>query len=274
MPFLKDDEIQKLVSSNASPVPALASAPATGNDAPIQACSLDLSIGDIYVPNAKPGEIGSVQRPRSFLVLEQGETALLRTREQITLPPDIGGIAFPPAGVSMKGLLMTNPGHVDPGYSGKLHLTVINMGKVPYQLAAGDRIVRLLLFRLSAAATEPFDVRRKPRSGGIDPVNEELLDRLSHDFMNLRSRMEAAAERSVQRGQLRAAILVPVLAGLIAVIVPLIVNHFANQEHERKLVELDKRIAQLDTRISSIGGEVDLGTIESRLDRLERRQGR
>lgn len=64
------------------------------------------------------------------------------------MPAKLAGIGFPPTSVSAKGVLMTNPGHVDPGFIGHLQFTLINMGKDRFTLAQADRIVTLLLFEL------------------------------------------------------------------------------------------------------------------------------
>jgi dCTP deaminase len=88
-------------------------------DSRIQPASIDLSIGTIYRPleSLSDAEKGEYETGLS-ISLGQGETAVIETRETINLPATVAAIGFPPSSVSMQGLLMTNPGHVDPGYSG------------------------------------------------------------------------------------------------------------------------------------------------------------
>lgn len=117
-------------------------------DAQVQPASVDLTIGSVFVPGTEEGRLGSTTHPRRTLMLESGQTALVTTRETCNLPADLGAIGFPPSQVSSQGLLMTNPGHVDPGYEGPMRFTVINMARETYPLRHGDRIVTLLLFRL------------------------------------------------------------------------------------------------------------------------------
>jgi dCTP deaminase len=100
----------------------------------IQAASLDLSIGGIFVPGTEPDKPGGAYTPLTEVNLAQGHTAVIRTKEKLHVGPRLAGIAFPPASLSLKGLLTTNPGHVDPGYHGPLHLTVINMSRLPFGL--------------------------------------------------------------------------------------------------------------------------------------------
>src|SRR5882762_7390489 len=121
-------------------------------ESPVQASSIDLHIGDIFLPGTKKDQVGGVENPKSGYWLQTGETAVVTTKETLDFPGNIAGFGFPPSRVSFKGLLMTNPGHVDPGYNGVMRFTVINMAKEAYHLAQGDRIVRLLLFRMTNEA--------------------------------------------------------------------------------------------------------------------------
>ncbi len=160
----------------------------------IQAASLDLTIGDIYIPGTDNDKLGGANTPLGEITLEQGHTAVIRTKEVLHLGSDLAGIAFPPASVSLKGLLMTNPGHIDPGYHGSLHLTVINMSRVPFSLKKGDRIVRVLFIPLEInQPAAPFDARH-PSPELPNPISSELLGRLSVDFVDVKRRAQKIAE--------------------------------------------------------------------------------
>src|SRR5216683_926386 len=150
-------------------------------DSPVQGCSLDLHIGDIYLPGKKEDEIGGTQNPKLDVELETGATAVVTTKERLHLPGDVAGFGFPPSRVSFRGLLMTNPGHVDPGYEGVMRFTVINMAKEAYHLKRGDRIVRLLLFRMDKAAHA--DWRQRNPEGSHPPAQTEI-NLLSEDFVD------------------------------------------------------------------------------------------
>ena len=91
-------------------------------------------------------------------------------------------------------MLTTNPGLVDPGYWGKLHLTVINMGKDVFTLGEGDRILRLTLFRLQAA-------QPRHEQEVASPIDEELLAKLSPDFLSVNDRVSGAIEKAGWRIQ-------------------------------------------------------------------------
>jgi deoxycytidine triphosphate deaminase len=177
-------------------------------ESPVQASSIDLHIGNIYLPGTKSHAPGGAQNPKSDHVLQTGETAVVTTRETVRLPGDIAGVGFPPSRVSFRGLLMTNPGHVDPGYSGVLRFTVINMAREPYPLERGKEIVTLLLFRMDAAAHSDWG-QRNPQ--GSSPPGQASIDRLSRDFVDVTKR---AKEQGVKMG----VIITAVLAGVIGII--------------------------------------------------------
>src|SRR5262249_48507510 len=147
---------------------------------PIQPASVDLRIGDIFLPGKKEDEPGSKPKPLSEFTLKTGQTAVVTTKEKLNFPDNIAGIGFPPSSVSFSGLLMTNPGHIDPGYKGFMRFTVINMAKDDFILKRGDRIVRVLVFRLSASAHSDWS-KRHPE--GSQPPKQDEISRLSEDFV-------------------------------------------------------------------------------------------
>jgi dCTP deaminase len=158
----------------------------------VQAASLDLHIGDIYLPGKKETEIGGTKNSKLDVELETGATAVVTTREVLHLPGNIAGIGFPPSRVSFKGLLVTNPGHVDPGYKGVMRFTVINMAKEPYHLRTGDRIVRLLLFEIDKTAKSDWGLRNPD---GSQPPTQDDINLLSKDFVDVERRAETIARK-------------------------------------------------------------------------------
>src|SRR5262249_24020852 len=127
----------------------------------VHSTSLDLTIGEIFIPGTSPDDLGGSNRAKREHNLGQGHTAVIRTREILRMGPHRAAIGFPPAHVSLKGLLMTNPGHIDPGYEGPLHCTVINMGQESYALNRGDRLIRVLIFEMDDGQ------QRAPLPGGL-----------------------------------------------------------------------------------------------------------
>jgi dCTP deaminase len=185
------------------------------SESPVQPCSLDLRIGEVFKPGALPGKPGAAGTPRSAMELQPGETAVITTREECHLPDNLAAIGFPPNSVSSRGILMTNPGHVDPGYDGKMTFTVINMGQEDYMLVAGEKIVTLLFFTLDPPASKDLRTRReaRPETSKV----ESLLSVLSADFLNISGRVRVAAATEEQKTR-RRSLFVPILISLVAII--------------------------------------------------------
>lgn len=229
----------------------------TGKDTPIQASSVDLSVGEIFRPfrsnwwNAFTTEAGQAH---SDVILAQGETVTIRTREKLHMPNDVAGIAFPPARISTKGLLMTNTGHVDAGYTGYLHMTVINMGKRPQAIRKGDRLVSLLLFKLTSNAEAGWLDRRNGVTGDDATLVKTAQDSLSCDFLDIGERAKRAARFAMARTTLNW--LLPVLASVALAYLAIGAT-------------LQSDVAEIRGRLDSIGSDVDLGEINERIETLE-----
>jgi deoxycytidine triphosphate deaminase len=214
--FLVDKQINEALTANPPLVTDVPADDYRGAKSKVQAASLDLTIGQIFIPGTASDRPGGASSPLSEHALEEGHTAVIKTKESLHLSPLLAGIAFPPATVSLKGLLMTNPGHIDPGYRGPLHLTVINMSSVPYPLKIDERIVRVLFIPLQAQPEAPFNLRHPGHLR--DPITSELLERrLSVDFVNVTARAERIAQGAVRTAQLWG-IGVPILVAIITVL--------------------------------------------------------
>jgi dCTP deaminase len=257
MTLLRRQEVEGLLRAYPSLIDGFDDNRLGTQTSPIRGASLDLTIGDIFLPGAADGRLGGSNRGKERHQLKTGETAVVRTAERLQLPGDVAAIGFPPSTrVSLAGLLTTNPGHVDPGYRGPLHLTVINMAKEAFTLERGQRIMRLMLFRLSGA--EP--ALGVPGS----PIGEELLSALSPDFLNIQDRVSAAVERAGWRLQARNAWL-PLAAAIVTAAGAFILNYWLNVQ------QTNQEIAKLQAKVDAIGSKVDLGAIDQRLEKLEAR---
>lgn len=198
---LNDAEILKLLAKDLVPTKVKLPADSYAKDSPVQPSSLDLSIGGIYLPcteeQNKPGDpVGRVD-----YILEPGRTAIVLTQEEIKMPPGLVAIGFPPSKVSVQGILMTNPGQVDPGYEGPLRFTVINMGSKGFSLRKGDPIVSLIFLKLSADSTKDWLTRHSGQKGG--GITWENLNRVSSDFVNVESRASKIADDAVNKADVK-----------------------------------------------------------------------
>lgn len=214
--LLRDEEIYELLQGQQPLVTNVTiDTPDYTKDSWVQSASLDLHVGNIYVPETDPEKFGGTENPKQNHVLEAGHTAVVETKEILNLPGNVAAIGFPPSRVSARGLLTTNPGHVDSGYNGRLSLTIINMGRTAYELRGGDIMLTLLLLQMSTDSRAPYGARlgNQPRGSA---VSEERLSRLSKDFLQVEERAERVA--SSEEGKTRRwALVAPALIAAIAV---------------------------------------------------------
>jgi deoxycytidine triphosphate deaminase len=264
--LLGDRDIEALLQSPAPIIDGFDILRLGTESSPVKGASLNLTIGGIFVPGVAPDEVGGLNKPRQSLLLQSGQTAVLKSGESLKMPKDIAGVGFPPSSkVSLAGLLSTNPGHVDPDYKGHLHLTVVNMGQDAFHLYKGEIFMRLMLFKLDQAVTKPV--------GALpSPLTEELLGRLSHNFLDIDNRALKAAkaeELQLRSWQVWATIITAVLTAAIAL----------GYQYISAQRELSAQIAKIEGRLNTLGGTLSVvsfddqvrkvGSIEERVKNLE-----
>ncbi|HEY6431907.1 MAG TPA: hypothetical protein VIZ17_07970 [Acetobacteraceae bacterium] len=230
-----------------------------GPKSPVQAASLDLTIGDIFLPGVGKDELGDITSPRTSYMLLEGQTAVVRTKEVLHMPHDLIAIGFPPASLSVRGLLMTSPGQVDPGYNGPLHLTVINMSKDPFRLPQGERIMRLIFMKLNAKPQATYDVRH--RGPYVSLITRELMAGLSPDFLGVERRASQISDAAVTKAQLWSAGIAALLAAVITVGVPALTSD--------SFTPLKDEIAQLKAHLTVLDGRLGEEALKERLQRIE-----
>jgi dUTP pyrophosphatase len=94
--------------------------------------------------------------------LEPGVPRLVPTGLTVEIPPGYEAQVRPRSGLALKhSITMPNaPGTIDPGYRGELSVILLNLGREPYTIRAGDRIAQMILARYEA----------------VEWVDEELAD--------------------------------------------------------------------------------------------------
>jgi dCTP deaminase len=185
-----------------------------GKDSLVQPSSLDMRIGKIFLPERGQNDEGGTNKGLGYHLLPPGATAIVETKEEIAMPPDLAAFGFPPTEVSTAGVLMTNPGHVDPGYQGTLKFTLINMSRQPFGLAEGGKIVTLLLIPLNPPDKTWSDLS-KERQSVVRGVKPEQVARLFADFLDVERRAERIAEKHAL-GVRKWAVVGTIIAALVA----------------------------------------------------------
>jgi dUTP pyrophosphatase len=74
----------------------------------------------------------------------------------------------PRSGLALKHAitLPNSPATIDPGYRGELKVILLNLGKAPYQIHAGDRIAQMVVARYEAVEWEEGELADSVRGAG------------------------------------------------------------------------------------------------------------
>jgi deoxycytidine triphosphate deaminase len=120
----------------------------------IQASSYDLRVGTVFLNGRILKWSNSEQQQ---VTIRPGGIFSFFTHEELQLPPSVMATAFPRNFWSSQGLLVLNPGHIDPGYRGPLTVRLINIRSTPKNINFGDRIFTVIFEKLPETPAKPYD---------------------------------------------------------------------------------------------------------------------
>lgn len=101
-------------------------------------------------------------------LLEPGVPQLVPTGLAIEVPPGYEAQLRPRSGLALKHAitLPNSPATIDPGYRGEVRVILLNLGREPYQVHAGDRIAQMVIARYEAVEWEETDLNESVRGAG------------------------------------------------------------------------------------------------------------
>lgn len=101
-------------------------------------------------------------------MLEPGVPALVGTGLAIELPSGFEAQIRPRSGLASKhAITIPNaPGTIDPGYRGEIRVALLNLGRAPFEIHAGDRIAQMIVARYEAVEWEEGDLADSARGAG------------------------------------------------------------------------------------------------------------
>src|SRR5581483_8187980 len=149
----------------------------------IQPASYDLRVGTIF----REGQIINGAHPdhaKQFSI-QPGELVSIFTLEELRLPADTAGVAFAMNSLSSQGLLVLNPGHVDPGYEGPLTVKALNLRKTPISIYLGLPIFTLVLFKIGSHTTHPYAQNQPDRSAKETGFHATEVERMPNSLADL-----------------------------------------------------------------------------------------
>lgn len=110
-------------------------------------------------------------RASEELVLEPGQIAGVGTGLHIELPAGYEAQIRPRSGLALKhGISLPNaPGTIDADYRGEIRVILVNLGREPFPIHAGDRIAQMVVAPVTRVSWQPSETLNETRrqSGGF-----------------------------------------------------------------------------------------------------------
>lgn len=216
----------------------------------VRAASIDLTVKCIHVPNNK--------KPVKKHIINPGETVIIELNESFSLSTDLAGIIFPKNDLSKNGIIMTNPGHIDPGYTGIVSIYLVNMSKVAFPVSINMPTVRLLVFN-TTTNTSGFP------NGPITQIEEDQLSRMDKDFAGINARISKIVSSIISKWTLAFFGLILGVIAIILSVVP-IASQYATQrfikhddletiikQQQKELNNLKDKLTLLELKKEDIG---------------------
>ncbi|OON86920.1 dUTP diphosphatase [Pyramidobacter sp. C12-8] len=127
---------------------------------------------DIPLPEyATDQAAGMDLRASEDLVLESGQIAGVGTGLHIELPAGYEAQIRPRSGLALKhGISVPNaPGTIDADYRGEIRVILVNLGREPFPIHAGDRIAQMVVAPVTRVIWQPSETLNETgrQSGGF-----------------------------------------------------------------------------------------------------------
>ena len=102
------------------------------------------------------------------VTLEPGVARLVPTGLTLEVPPGYEAQVRPRSGLALKhAITIPNaPGTIDPGYRGEVRVIMLNLGREPYTIHAGDRIAQMIVARYEAVEWQEAALADSARGTG------------------------------------------------------------------------------------------------------------
>lgn len=113
-------------------------------------------------------DAGMDLRALESVTLAPGEPCLVATGLALELPPGYEAQIRPRSGLALKHsiTLPNSPATIDPGYRGEIRVILLNLGREPYAIHAGDRIAQMVITKYEAVEWIETDLSASVRGDG------------------------------------------------------------------------------------------------------------
>jgi dUTP pyrophosphatase len=126
---------------------------------------------DAHLPEYAHGpseDAGMDLRCVESALLEPGVPRAIGTGLALEIPSGCEVQVRPRSGLALKHAitLPNSPATIDPGYRGELKVILLNLGKAPYQVHAGDRIAQIVVARYETVEWDESELADSVRGIG------------------------------------------------------------------------------------------------------------
>jgi dCTP deaminase len=171
------------------------------NDHHVEPASYDLTVGKDAATIPQNGTDGIINlEEKRVLMIAPFAPAIVWAAEYLTLPLDIAGHFGLKSGLSRRGIYASVGPQVDPGFYGKLSVTLFNLTTNPVGLDYGEPFLSIEFYHLGKKASRPYDGEYQGRetftSKDIGPVlgYKGGLAEVVKGFSELREALEGIAD--------------------------------------------------------------------------------
>lgn len=124
-----------------------------------------------YLPEYAHGpaeDAGMDIRSIDSVLLEPGVAQAVPTGLALEIPSGYEVQVRPRSGLALKHAitLPNSPATIDPGYRGELKVILLNLGRMPYQVHAGDRIAQIVVARYEPVEWDEGELAESVRGSG------------------------------------------------------------------------------------------------------------
>ena len=124
-----------------------------------------------YLPEYAHGpteDAGMDLRCIEAVTLQPGVPHAVPTGLALEIPAGYEVQVRPRSGLALKHAitLPNSPATIDPGYRGELKVIMLNLGKLPYEVHAGDRIAQIVVARYEPVEWEEGELTESVRGAG------------------------------------------------------------------------------------------------------------
>jgi len=192
--ILSDSDIRKEVAAQRLGITPF-------EDGQVQPASYDLRVGKDAATVQREGEPIIDLEKEGILMVQPYAPAMVYTMEALEMPLNLVGRFGLKSSLSRRGIYASVGPQVDPGYKGKLSVTLFNLSPVAYALNYGDDFLSLEFTRMSSEASEgyrgPYQSRQTFTAKELEPVlgykGHHGLTEVVEGFRNVRDELRGVA---------------------------------------------------------------------------------